>query len=110
VQHQHQQQPRIQTGMNRIEYEHAVRKAKAARAWKNQDPTDPAARLAFELEVRSFFFLQWKVQEKAPPLCGGHLSTKDLLETLDNFLLGHHPLPRNHIAWAIHIFQPRLNS
>jgi hypothetical protein len=34
--------------MNRIEYEHAVKKAKAARAWKNQDPTDPAARLAFE--------------------------------------------------------------
>ncbi len=34
--------------MNRIEYQHAIRKAKAARAWKNQDPTDPAARLAFE--------------------------------------------------------------
>ena len=34
--------------MNRIEYEHAVRKAKAARVWKNQDPNDPAARLAFE--------------------------------------------------------------
>ncbi len=33
--------------MNRIEYEHAV-KAKAARVWKNQDPNDPAARLAFE--------------------------------------------------------------
>jgi hypothetical protein len=25
-----------------------VRKAKAARAWKNHDPNDPAARLAFE--------------------------------------------------------------
>jgi hypothetical protein len=34
--------------MNRIEYEHAVKKAKTARAWKNQDPADPAARLAFE--------------------------------------------------------------
>jgi hypothetical protein len=34
--------------MNRIEYEHAVRKAKAARVWKNRDPNDPAARLAFE--------------------------------------------------------------
>ncbi len=34
--------------MNRIEYEHAMRKAKAARVWKNQDPNDPAARLAFE--------------------------------------------------------------
>jgi hypothetical protein len=34
--------------MNRIEYEHAVRKAKAARVWKNQDRNDPAARLAFE--------------------------------------------------------------
>lgn len=34
--------------MNRIEYEHAVRKAKAARVWKNQDPNDSAARLAFE--------------------------------------------------------------
>jgi len=31
--------------MNRIEYEHAVKKAKAARVWKNQDP---AAGLAFE--------------------------------------------------------------
>ena len=34
--------------MNRIEYEHAVRKAKAARVWKNQERNDPAARLAFE--------------------------------------------------------------
>ena len=34
--------------MNRIEYEHAVRKAKAARVWKNQDPNDPAASLALE--------------------------------------------------------------
>ncbi len=25
-----------------------MRKAKAARVWKNQDPNDPAARLAFE--------------------------------------------------------------
>jgi len=34
--------------MNRIEYEHAVKKAKAARVWQNRDPNDPAARLAFE--------------------------------------------------------------
>jgi hypothetical protein len=34
--------------MNRIEYQHAIGKAKAARAWKNQVPSDPAASLAFE--------------------------------------------------------------
>jgi len=27
--------------MNRIEYEHAVKKAKAARVWQNRDPNDP---------------------------------------------------------------------
>jgi len=34
--------------MNRTDYEHAVKKAKAARVWQNQDPNDPAAGLAFE--------------------------------------------------------------